>query len=150
MHYLLMLKKYESQLRSLGVHQINGEFSGSCDSGQIDEVCVVDQAGDSLFERLNQIIVDVDEVNNHYQNGEITKVKTTKKMSLYDVCFEIVDAYSMSSGTNWWDNDGGNGYIHILFEDEVTIEANTYYNVMESVNADYQDGTVTELLNELF
>ena len=151
MHYLLLIKKYESILRKSGVNRIVGEFSGSGDSGEIDYVDVYNKKGESIHTELKAILIDFDTTKNYFQNGEMIEEKITLQLSLFDLCNEILDAYSMSSGTNWWDSEGGSGFLNIDFEsDEVNIEADTSYNIIESVSTDYTQSTLNDLLNEQF
>ena len=95
-------------LKDKGCHKINVEFSGSCDSGAIDDVSYYDYDGKLL--------------------------RISRDNELDDIFYEMLDHKTAGTG-DWVNNDGGNGSMEINLETEL-YDVSVHFYVTEDYDFD--------------
>ena len=98
-----------TQLNLLGAKKVRVEFQGGGDDGQVDGVYLYDQN-----------TVDIDVPNDmiawttQTYGGQEAESKQTKLVdALEDLCSRALD----NTGLDWYNNEGGQGYLAINFND---------------------------------
>lgn len=133
-------------LAALGIDYVEVEYSGSGDSGQVDNVAGYRRKSDDSYEKA-----DV----NAPLSPEVVPLLVSRRLldepmdemskALEDFCYDALDHVNAS---DWCNNDGGGGKMTIFVvdgEDEYgderpagTIHFEHYYNVVHRVDEDYE------------
>jgi hypothetical protein len=99
--------KYElvwAAMRELGIDEIEVEFNGEGDSGEITDVSVPyrsDMAGEQHVE-----------LNARLERCAVTLIEGEPPVKLVDLITELSDPLTTEQDINWWDGDGGFGVVH--------------------------------------
>lgn len=115
-----------TQLNLLGVKEVEVEFSGGGDSGQIDSVMYSDTHGD-----WHQIPNDlISWTKQAYGEQEAKPERMTLNDVLEDLCYRALD----KCGLDWYNNDGGQGNLVIDFNEtppEIKLNVSINYTSTE-------------------
>jgi hypothetical protein len=112
-----------TQLNLLGAKHVYVEFSGSGDSGQIDDVYYRD--GNDDDHRIPNDMIAWTKQTYGEQPKETTNMKLVDVIE--DLCYRALD----QTGLDWYNNEGGQGNLHIDFtETPVAISLNVGVNTM--------------------
>ena len=111
-------------LRELEVESIHINFSGSGDSGQIDDVTIEPESAESV--RVSYL-----SVTREFEDGHYVSRQQEVEAPLNEVITDIVYEYLDDTGVDWYNNDGGYGEFNLDVEsNELTMTVNQ--NFMES------------------
>ena len=114
-----------TQLNLLGAKHVYVEFRGGGDDGEIEGVYYRDK-NDDIQDMPTDMIAWTKQTY-----GEQTK--ETKDMKLVDVLEDICYRALDQAGLDWYNNDGGQGNLHIDFtESPVAISLNVGINTMST------------------
>lgn len=139
------------QLRAMGVTQVVVKYSGSGDSGGINDIaaCKKDSPPDtwSPIEEIeaaheaahptNKVVVEVTAAIEGSKSGSMQE-------RIEELCYEALDHVNAE---DWYNNDGGGGTMTIYVEAGVhgdepvsagTIKFDHYYNVIERHETHYE------------
>jgi hypothetical protein len=100
-----------TQLKMLGVAKVQIDFAGSGDSGSIDGTYLLD-ANENHIDMPTDMIAWTTQVYGE-QKAEQKLVKL--RDALEDIGYRVLD----ETGMDWYNNDGGQGYIFLDIENEV-------------------------------
>jgi hypothetical protein len=124
-----------------GVAKALAEFSGSSDSGQVDEVTFLGLDG-SHVEMDDTQLNWVRDVSSHV-NGEWTSVTEEAKLSaaaiVEQMCYDALE----ETGLDWYNNDGGQGEFTIDFTTippAITLDVSTNYMQTDEHEFDFTSG----------
>jgi len=104
-----------TQLRTLGIKTVRVEFSGGGDSGDIDVIEALD--GDGNHVSITQHMLDWPQNQSRHDpdtNAWITETKV-KAQELHEIIKQVTFDALEESGMDWYNNDGGQGYLTIDF-----------------------------------
>lgn len=121
--YLDNLRKVLPLLEQHGVHSVNVTFSGSGDSGAIDDVYYAPQIAASVR------TIPVEQMTLNRVFDRIWRTTTASEtVSLDQAIMNITDNYLAETGVNWYDNDGGYGELAIdVAGRTVSLDVNVNY-----------------------
>lgn len=116
------------RLKDLEIKKILVEFSGSGDSGGIDDIYLYN-------------IEDIDILSSEYN-----EIDSEEKVSLRDkietFAYRFIDA---KINFNWWNNEGGRGSIEIdLIKNIIESEGQEYYT--ETIDHEFSDENLTDYI----
>lgn len=121
--YLDNLRRVLPILELHGVESVNVTFSGSGDSGAIDDVYYAPQIAASVRTTLLEQIT----LNRVYDRIWITTT-ASETVSLDQAIMNLTDNYLAETGVNWYDNDGGYGELEIdVARRSVSLDVNVNY-----------------------
>lgn len=126
-----------AKLKELGATNVDIEWSGGGDSGQIDLVNATDKNGKSI--KIEDAMINItakgSALNLRTNNGDFINdqdVTIEEQVSLDQAIERLVEDWWESSGQGgWWNNDGGNGSGAIDVE-KGTIRLEHYNNMTTS------------------
>lgn len=121
--YLDNLRRVLPLLEQHGVESVNVTFSGSGDSGAIDDVYYAPQIAASVR------TIPVEQVTLNLDFDRIWRTTTASEtVSLDQAIMNITDNYLAETGVNWYDNDGGYGELAIdVAGRSVSLDVNVNY-----------------------
>lgn len=126
--YLDNLRRVLPILEQHNIDSVTVTFSGSGDSGAIDDVYYAPQIAASL----RTIPVEQITVNRVY-DGEWRTTTATETVSLDQAIMNITDTYLAETDVNWYDNDGGYGELEIdVAARSVRLDVNVNYTQSEN------------------
>jgi hypothetical protein len=126
-----------SFLFRMGVDKLYAKFSGSGDSGDIDYIQAIGDAG------LDFYIFYSDVSNEDRAHGRTFGLPAGTGVSLHELIDKIIERHVT---TNWYDGDGGGGNLTInLDQNEITIEYDSYECVTEHVTGDCGQFSMTDI-----
>jgi len=134
-----------TKLRTLGISTITVEFSGSGDSGTIEDPYCLDADGkriDMPDETLEWVDYTSTFDPNHNGNSPWVRKATIRTMSLTNVLKELTNDALEQAYIDWYNNDGGQGAFRIDFtESPPRIELDVGVNFMQvdEHNITYED-----------
>jgi hypothetical protein len=133
--YVASVRALISTLRILGVSVATVEFSGSGDSGSINDIYV--DIGLSLKEHEIEFVNPRDV----YTPSGYKKQYTRESISLYDALVTFTYDQLSDTGLDWYNNDGGQGTLEIdLSADPPAIRLGVEINVIHTEDHIYDLG----------
>jgi hypothetical protein len=111
-------------LASQGYSHIYARYSGSGDSGAIDEMYLVERGG--VIEENKDDLPQLEE------DAVLADIENDLFELLQDKIYSIAD-----NADDWYNNDGGGGVIFISTED-YKYKGDHYVNVTESIHTDVE------------
>lgn len=137
------------ELRALNIKRVIVEYSGSGDSGSIDEVAAFladDNSTRQCITELAYAAAENDEVILLRIRDRLLGTTTpTLHARIESLCYAALDA---TDAPDWYNNDGGGGTMTLYVEDgkddggeEVaagTIKFAHYYNVTEQIHSSFE------------
>jgi hypothetical protein len=128
-NYLENLRRVLPLLDGAGIETVTVTFSGSGDSGAIDDAWFTPKQPDEFSKtQVSQL-----RRTSIFEDGQWTKAVVPETMSLRDALDNITNDYLEEAGINWYDNDGGFGELEIdVAERSVSLNINVNYT--ESTN----------------
>jgi hypothetical protein len=120
-----------AQMKMLGVTLADISFQGGGDSGEIYSI--------DLYKGLmhNESIEMPTDMVSWTKQVYGDQVKTQKDISIGDVLDDIGYRVLDATGMDWYNNEGGQGTVHIYFDEELPrIEVNMEINVTHTEDHD--------------
>ena len=119
-----------AQMKMLGVKEVSISFQGGGDSGEIYSI--------DTYNMNNESIPIPDDMVSWTKQVYGEQVKTQSNISidkvLDDIGYRVLDA----TGMDWYNNEGGQGTVHIYFDDELPrIEVNMEINITNTEDHDF-------------
>jgi hypothetical protein len=119
-----------AQMKMLGVKEVSISFQGGGDSGEIYSI--------DTYNMNNESIPIPDDMVSWTKRVYGEQVKTQSNISidkvLDDIGYRVLDA----TGMDWYNNEGGQGTVHIYFDEELPrIEVNMEINVTNTEDHDF-------------
>jgi hypothetical protein len=119
-----------AQMKMLGVKEVSISFQGGGDSGEIYSI--------DTYNMNNESIPIPDDMVSWTKQVYGEQVKTQSNISidkvLDDIGYRVLDA----TGMDWYNNEGGQGTVHIYFDEELPrIEVNMEINVTNTEDHDF-------------
>jgi hypothetical protein len=119
-----------AQMKMLGVKEVSISFQGGGDSGEIYSI--------DTYNMNNESIPIPDDMvswtKQVYGDQEKTQSNISIDKVLDDIGYRVLDA----TGMDWYNNEGGQGTVHIYFDDELPrIEVNMEINVTHTEDHDF-------------
>lgn len=121
--------------------QVNVVFSGSGDSGVIDEIIFRDKKGDEIT--LNERIPII-KIQRLYDKGQFITEEIEAIEPIKDVISDIVYRWLESTNVDWYNNDGGQGEFN-LFCKSKHVKGYVDYNILESTTGASISKAITDL-----
>lgn len=128
-------------LKNLGISQVVIEYSGSGDSGQVDEINAYLTGDPATPEDIDKIAAQhapPDEISIKVSNKLLGQEDKELSAILEEFAYDAIEEANL---TDWYNNEGGGGAMTLLVEagkdsDEEECEAGAlsirhYYNVVE-------------------
>ena len=128
--YIASVKDMLSTLRVLQISKVEVEFSGSGDSGSINDIWCDNQAV-----KLKEYKVRAITKLSYYDQKANDWVETyvEKQTSLHDALETFTYEELSKTGIDWYNNDGGQGKLEIDFTDgEPRVDLNVSVNIVET------------------
>lgn len=119
-----------AQLKMLGVTQVEIEFQGGGDSGEIYSVDLLNGADgvpmpDGMVAWTKQV----------YGGAEPQTKQVTVKDALEDIGYRVLDA----TGMDWYNNDGGQGVVHLHLDGELpTVKVDMSINITQTEDHEFE------------
>lgn len=122
-------------LRVIGAATVTVEYSGSGDSGQVDQVVVADVQGQQLdVSLIPKLTVQVEQ--SEWKDGSFATRTYSQEDFLYNVLANFCMDWLESEHAGWENNDGGQGEMEIVVADgEFTL--NHQENYVEHTDYSY-------------
>jgi hypothetical protein len=119
-----------AQMKMLGVKEVSISFQGGGDSGEIYSI--------DTYNMNNESIPIPDDMvswtKQVYGDQEKTQSNISIDKVLDDIGYRVLDA----TGMDWYNNEGGQGTVHIYFDDELPrIEVGMEINVTHTEDHDF-------------
>ena len=114
-------------LRQHNVQQVQVRFAGGGDSGQIESIGLFPEGAENA-----PVLCELRE--RQYVNGRWIAQGGIQEVIVTEAIEAITDDYLEHTNVNWWDNDGGDGYL------EINVAAGTVELVVRTnmVNTEFQ------------
>jgi hypothetical protein len=112
------------RLRALGIAQLVISYSGSGDSGQIDEIAAYRKGDDPDAGDAHTKALDVDDLWNGLGPEQIAIMVSNKLMNIKNELLSVqleqlgYDLLNHVNAADWQNNDGGQGRITIFVEEQ--------------------------------
>ena len=116
---------FTAQMKMLGVKNVDISFQGGGDSGEIYSVDYVNINGEVMEPPKDMISW----TKQTYGDQEKTQADISIDKVIEDIGYRVLDA----TGMDWYNNDGGQGIVHIRFDGELpTIDVDMEINITET------------------
>ena len=121
-----------AQMKMLGVTLADISFQGGGDSGEIYSIDLY--KGLAHNESIEMPTDMVSWTKQTYGDQEPTQSNISIDKVLDDIGYRVLDA----TGMDWYNNEGGQGTVHIYFDDELPrIEVNMEINITNTEDHDF-------------
>ena len=135
------LKPIAAEMKTHGIESVRVEFYGGGDSGQIEHVAWSKEPPADT--RVDVVIEKWKYQASLEGSSKHTLVTETKSMPLAQAIEEVTYDLLDKSGVDWYNNDGGGGYLEIdLSKPEGTVEFSIHVNELISHEEHYEEVTL--------
>ena len=119
-----------TQLKMLGVHKVQIAFSGAGDSGEIEYIDLFD-ANEEQVAMPTDMIAWTKQVYGE-QKPETKQVKL--RDALEDIGYRVLD----ETGMDWYNNEGGQGYVYLNVDSGVVFNVNVDMEINITQTEDHE------------
>ena len=120
------------RLRTLGIQKVVVEFSGSGDSGSIEDVCCTDSQDKEIEIKTEEM--EWEEQSSRHDGKEWIRETKPVIKKLVDILEQVTCDALEDQGLDWYNNDGGQGNLTIDFREsppKITLECGLNYTSTE-------------------
>lgn len=129
-------------LKVLGGHKAVVRFSGSGDSGSIDEICLMDRNGHNI--NLEKSTLPWPQSSSEFNQTTQKWERHTKEvdMEVADILQDITEQALEAQGLDWYNNEGGQGQFEIDLSTDppnITLEVGINRTETDTYSYDYSE-----------
>lgn len=140
---------YLSTIRMLGVQKVEVRFSGSGDSGQIDEVHFIKNGAEIAFAEVENVVLSWPEEGEKFVKsiGKWVRTGGEKDMTLEAITEKLTYDALQTTALDWVNNDGGQGVLEINFDEsppKIDLRVGINYISVDQHDFDFTNGMQEE------